>query len=218
MTCNLVDPIPTSLSQNIYQAETIKLSVQDIFNAGYNWSGPNNFSSFLREPEIKFATPQMGGLYTVYYNKNGCQSTSKSIQINIIAPTPPCSVSNNTLQTNNYGGKVYDSRFTSVISDNYTFQSNSSNGGGGLRIEFSTQTKPVSGLYKVVTTYSLSTQNEVKLDGSFSGNYFTSNSSGNVYVSYDTNGKMNVKFCNINFSFPTVPGSSFSGSANITEN
>jgi len=215
--CNIEVPVPSAEAQTVFQAETIRLSVQDNIYRQYFWTGPNGFTSNERQPEIRFATSAMSGLYNVYFKDYDCVSQTKSIQINVVAPTSPCSVTNNNMQTSIYGNKVYGSIYNYTGTGYYTLKASSSSGGGDLDVEFSTLTKPVPGLYKIVGSYSLTQQNEVKVDGVFSSAYIVA-TGGNVYVTFDSNGKMNVKFCNINFTNPSAYISNFTASANITEN
>lgn len=215
--CQIEDPIPVAESQNVFLADKIKLSVQDNIYREFYWTGPNGFTSNLREPEIYFATPEMSGLYYIYYKDNNCISQTKSIQINVITPTATCTVTNNTMQTSIYGNKQYNSIYTLNNSDYYTLNVSSSNGGGDLYVNFSTQTKPVAGIYKLVNSYSLIQQNEAQLTGVLNNNYIVA-SNGNIIISYGSNGKMNVKFCNLNFTNPSGYMSNFTASANITEN
>ena len=54
----------------------------------YNWSGPNNFSSTLREPIGFPAVPGTGGNYSVTITQDGC-SNSGSVPVTVTDVTPP---------------------------------------------------------------------------------------------------------------------------------
>jgi hypothetical protein len=212
--CNLEAPVPTAQSQNIYAAETLELSVQDIIYANYLWTGPNGFTSGDREPKIRFTSTAMSGVYQVKYGKNACESETKTIQINIVAPTPPCNTANNTMTTNVYGNRTFSYLAGNNNAGNYEFTANGT--GADLNFEFSTTTKPVAGLYKIVDSFSLTQQNEVRVGGVISNNYVVP-TSGVVYVSFDGSGKMNIKYCSLTFTNPSGYISNFVSSANLTE-
>ncbi|MFN6945370.1 MAG: LamG-like jellyroll fold domain-containing protein [Cytophagaceae bacterium] len=56
----------------ICSGETIELSSVNIDDASYSWSGPDGFTSDLRNPQIDNSTSANAGIYTLTIEKNGC--------------------------------------------------------------------------------------------------------------------------------------------------
>jgi hypothetical protein len=196
-------------------AETIKLSVNDNIYRRFFWTGPNGFTSNEREPKINFATPEMSGLYSVYYSEYDCVSQTKSIQINVVAPTPTCTVANNTWTNSVYNNNTMYA-YTSNYNSNYTFKA--SGGNSDLNFEFSTTTKPVAGIYKTVNpSFAMFSQiNEVRIYRVYANNSIVPNSA-DIYVTYNPSGKMNIKFCNLTFVSLQGYIQNFVFSANLNE-
>jgi len=71
----------------ICQGETLELEVFDLEDATYEWHGPLNFVSEDQIPIINNINPDMSGEYEVIGIVFGCQSESKSINVDI-KPTP----------------------------------------------------------------------------------------------------------------------------------
>ena len=180
----------------------------------YHWIGPNGFESFEREPKIRFATSEMSGEYQVQFIIGDCESEFQSVFIDVVEPTPPCNLTNNTSVLTTYGTK----QITSASVNNYNTNYNFTCSGPQLtyNIEFSKHELPVPGIYKIVESFSIITQNEVRVNGNYSNYYFATND-GYIYVKYDSNNKMNVKFCNVDFGviYNYIPD--FTASLNATD-
>lgn len=213
-SCNLETPIPTATSTEVYQANTIELSVQEMGGyVDYYWTGPNGFVSNERQPKIRFATIAMSGEYKVKFIYSDCESDYSSIFINVVEPLPSCSLNNDTSIMTTYGTHTITTAYTSDYNTNYKFHCSGSQ--VSYNIEFSKHELPVPGIYKVVNSFSLVTTNEVRLDGVYY--YYFAASSGYVFIKYDSNNKMNVQFCDIDFGvlYNYIPD--FSASLNATE-
>lgn len=213
-SCNIETPIPTAVTTNVYQANTIELSVQELGGyVTYHWTGPNGFESFEREPKIRFATTDMSGEYKVKYIDGNCESEFGIIYINVVEPIPSCSLNNNTSVMTTYGTKTITSAYTSNYNTNYRFYCSGSQ--VSYNLEFSKHEVPVPGIYKIVNSFSTITTNEVILNGTYT--YYFAASNGYVYIKYDSNNKMNVQFCDIDFGviYNYIPD--FTASLNATQ-
>ena len=71
MIASLPDAGMATNNSPICAGESLQLEVQEVFGASYLWTGPNGFSSSIRNPII---TPTDTGTYTVFVTVNNCQS------------------------------------------------------------------------------------------------------------------------------------------------
>ncbi|MEI6695074.1 MAG: gliding motility-associated C-terminal domain-containing protein [Bacteroidota bacterium] len=81
--------LPPNITSNspICAGDTLKLTADSIPNVQYVWSGPNNWSSFVRNPKIPNATAMNGGTY--YLQVAGCGDVSaENITAVVIKPIP----------------------------------------------------------------------------------------------------------------------------------
>jgi gliding motility-associated-like protein len=67
-------PIITASATKLCVDQILKLSTPDIEDATYHWSGPNNFSSTLQNPEIEIRGPQNAGDYKLTIKVGECLS------------------------------------------------------------------------------------------------------------------------------------------------
>ena len=88
----------------------VQLEVQDVFGATYAWTGPNAFSSTIRNPLV--AVPD-SGTYTVVVTVNNCASTYETFVD--VYPSPVLILMNDTtvalgqsIQLWASGGLTYD--------------------------------------------------------------------------------------------------------------
>jgi gliding motility-associated-like protein len=77
------DPEPSS-NTPVCEGESINLTVQEITGAVYKWTGPDGFTSDLREPVIADASPGNAGLYTVTIKIGQCLSSEKSTAVDVV--------------------------------------------------------------------------------------------------------------------------------------
>ncbi|MEO1412291.1 MAG: gliding motility-associated C-terminal domain-containing protein, partial [Bacteroidota bacterium] len=78
----------SSLAQPICEGEAILLSTPTVPNAGYQWSGPNGYSSDVQNPIIPEAELLDSGLYTVTLLIDGCLSEVSAPTEVFVAPLP----------------------------------------------------------------------------------------------------------------------------------
>ncbi len=72
--------IPTITSNGpLCDGATLNLSALEITNASYSWSGPNSFTSIVREPSISNVTNTNSGTYSVIATVNGCSSPASTL-------------------------------------------------------------------------------------------------------------------------------------------
>ena len=83
----LPNPIATATPNPICQGGSLQLGVNGGNNFGFAWSGPNGYTSNVKNPVINGILPSASGVYTVTVtNLNGCSDTS-SVSV-LVNPTP----------------------------------------------------------------------------------------------------------------------------------
>jgi len=90
--------LPPNISNNgsICAGDTLKLYADSIPNVQYLWSGPNNWTSFVRNPKIPNATAANSGTY--YLLVSGCGDVSSENQtIVVVKPKPHVIVTSDTI-------------------------------------------------------------------------------------------------------------------------
>jgi hypothetical protein len=106
VTVNSISTAPNNITlqsgtTNICAGANISMSATAVANAVYTWTGPNNFTSTVRNPTITGATTAAAGTYTVVASLGACSSNVASVTINVRPapnkPTISISVSNDTL-------------------------------------------------------------------------------------------------------------------------
>ena len=192
------------------------------FNDGvYLWTGPNGFTSNEPNPIIENASTDMIGEYTLIYKRGICVSEAVSIAVNVINNnTVICNPNNNT---GTFSNQFYPFSYYSIerqITSN-EFKLIGSDANSSLRIIFSSDTVPSSGVYSIVDNFGANSQNQVKLNTTIGYVYYSPidyfAKSGDVLISYTNSGNMYAIFCNVSFYRGTYSSSSFTGSAKITE-
>lgn len=95
-----VKPIPAaptaSTAGPVCEGETIRLSTPGVSGALYNWTGPDLFSSTLREPQITNATAAKVGSYNVSIMVDGCTSAIGTVSQTIKSTPATPLVSNSS--------------------------------------------------------------------------------------------------------------------------
>jgi PKD repeat protein len=106
VTINSITAAPSNITlqsgtTNICAGANIAMSATSVANAVYTWTGPNNFTSTVRNPTITGATTAASGTYTVVASLGACSSNVASVTINVKPapnkPTISISASNDTL-------------------------------------------------------------------------------------------------------------------------
>jgi gliding motility-associated-like protein len=86
----VINPIPTATagtsSPVVCEGETILLTANTV-SGTYNWTGPNNFSSTIEDPQILSSTSAATGTYSLTITANGC--TSPASTVNVLVNTIP---------------------------------------------------------------------------------------------------------------------------------
>jgi len=87
-----IDSVPSvSISSNspLCQGDTLYLNTNSsLLGSGYNWAGPNNFSSSQQNISVFNAQLNDPGIYSVVVNFNNCSDTA-SINVSIATSNPP---------------------------------------------------------------------------------------------------------------------------------
>jgi hypothetical protein len=87
-TVVLVRPTPSTPTAGsntpVCRGTTINLTASNISGASYSWTGPNSFTSSVRNPSISSSTVVMSGIYSVTATVNGCTSTAGSVVVNVV--------------------------------------------------------------------------------------------------------------------------------------
>lgn len=111
----LSTPSPSSNSP-VCSGNTLNLTVSAIAGASYSWTGPNGFTSSLRNPSIASVTTAAAGTYSLTISANGCTSPSGSTSVVIGTPlatpvpssnSPVCAGGTLTLSTAAVVGATY---------------------------------------------------------------------------------------------------------------
>ncbi|MCB1053578.1 MAG: immunoglobulin domain-containing protein [Acidobacteria bacterium] len=87
-------PVAISSNQPLCAGDTLNLSTPDVSGATYTWSGPNGFSSNLREPSISNVSTVNQGTYTCTITREGCQSQLASHNVTVHSLAAPMITSN----------------------------------------------------------------------------------------------------------------------------
>lgn len=88
VTVNQTPNAPSASSNApVCEGTSLNLFASAINNATYNWTGPNSFTSALKNPVIRNITTTGAGAYSVTVTVNDCISTVSSINV-IVKPLP----------------------------------------------------------------------------------------------------------------------------------
>lgn len=85
-----VAPVAATLGA-VCEGQTLRFTTPVRTAASYEWTGPNGFSSLIREPQILNATLAQAGTYAVALTVNGCKSVSAST-VAVVNPIPAAPV------------------------------------------------------------------------------------------------------------------------------
>lgn len=183
-------------------------------NFVYQWNGPGvnetNQSPTLQLNNIKLS---QRGMYYCNMGNSDCNTSltdSVYIDVKLLQETPPCSITDNTVTASSIPGSVFGSvtksyggswntmnMYASAASfgyPSYTILFNSYNG----------NVEPKDGVYittEIAVFNPLQEPNEISISFIYASNYFHCRSGNKVYVSH-VNGKLQVNFCNLEFSSP----------------
>ena len=100
----ILSPRPTAVASSnspVPYGGTVQLSTPTISGAGYQWSGPNGFSSTLQNPTISNATQTANqGNYSLVVVSNFCASPAAVINVQVSPSTDPI------LSMSQFGGTI----------------------------------------------------------------------------------------------------------------
>ena len=156
----------------------------------YFWTGPNGFTSNLKNPIIQNSSSLMSGEYNLIKKIGLCESVKSSIAVSIIANPITCSISQNNYKVNNSNVNII-----SVARSGNEFICYDNNN-GQLIVRFDPNILITSGLYKTVQ-YLGSGDNSRDIEITLP--YSRATSGGDVLVSV-ANNMVTVKFCSLNFN------------------
>ena len=95
VTCPSIS-VTASNNGPICQGGTLQLDATDVPGATYSWTGPNGFTSAVRNPSIANAQPAATGLYSVAINNAGCiYNASTSATVDALPTTPTITADTN---------------------------------------------------------------------------------------------------------------------------
>ena len=213
-----------SITPTVFSGESINLKViEDFQEEGivYQWTGPNNFSSSLKNPIITNATLAMTGEYKLKVSKGICISDEVSSNVEVISNTANCNQSNDTATfTNGVNISSFVNNTQNELVEGYSIRASSFR--ESVEVIFSDNAVPSIGVYSIVnksTALSSGKVHVVATETSDFGDVATYYAkSGDVQISYTSNGKAIVKFCQVPFSFSTNAGTDTIGSCKFTVN
>jgi hypothetical protein len=170
----------------------------------YNWSGPGNFSSHDKSPQITDPVRGSNEVYTVeIVTPGGCVYTSNSKPITVTGPWNP-----GTLATDSNAAKIAqtDLSFNKIVgntgSSDYMIKATSAT--SFLAVEFPNNVPPPEGYYTMTNSTSPLGNGQARVtcatDQMFSaGNTWQPAPGGTVYVSVDNN-VTTISFSGITFT------------------
>ncbi|SFC18502.1 Por secretion system C-terminal sorting domain-containing protein [Flexibacter flexilis DSM 6793] len=119
-------PTITSTTTNICEGSAITMTVPNFAGTTYKWTGPNGFTSTVRNPSILAATPANSGTYYVTATVAGCTSVPSVITVNVNPKpaAPVATVSAATLCSNDtirlHASTVADAAYYWTGPNNFT--------------------------------------------------------------------------------------------------
>ncbi|WP_192811663.1 SBBP repeat-containing protein [Pontibacter sp. BAB1700] len=87
LTISAKPPVPELTASSPSVGGTLYLSATKIPGATYSWTGPNNFTSTLREPTRASMRASDAGTYTLTVNVNGCTNSASIAVVLATVPT-----------------------------------------------------------------------------------------------------------------------------------
>lgn len=191
----------------------LETTANENFELTYNWSGPNNFKSNLKNPVLSDITTAMAGEYKLKTTKGICESSESSVLVAINAPNIPCNPTKNTMmfEGTTFSPLTFNSVYTTNDGDNFTIEAGTLR--ADLTIEFARDVKPTPGIYSICSSCPTSFMKNDEVCVSLNYLEFSHARSGSVFIS-STNGKLTAVFCNVLFEQSSFK---LNSSATITE-
>jgi gliding motility-associated-like protein len=118
-----VNPIPfvSAIGSTVCTVQTMSLGANAVPASTFNWSGPNQFSSFAQNPILNLPSLTANGFYTVVATTaNGCTANAVA-QVSVVAPpTLSITLSSNTLCAQALNGSPNSVTLTALGAVSYT--------------------------------------------------------------------------------------------------
>jgi hypothetical protein len=183
-------------------------------NTTYSWTGPNGFTSTLKNPTILNATTIKSGDYKVIVRGGICESPEASVNVSVINNTVNCTPPDNTASYSGFTNLSFWNISTTTPGSNiFSIIAYATN--AHQTIELYNSNPIFSGIYTIVSSTTPLSQNTAHISTSYSGLNFVAKS-GDVLVS-KVNGKIYAIFCNVPFSTTTTTTTSFNGTSKVIE-
>jgi hypothetical protein len=225
-TCSNMRHLRITATTPVTIGQEIKMSVPEVGGYRlYNWSGPDNFNNYqYPDYSIGYAELKHEGWYYVSVSNSSCEIKVDSVYIDVKLPqgTPSCTVANNNTTYSN----LFDDSYTSVtkgIEPTLALKSLSATGNGNMIIYFHhywRTAEPEDGIYTTINTPLFeqfdANYNKVYITTTKGSIYWGSHENQQVYVSH-VNGKLQVRFCNLNMSGYNGTSYFTSASGNVLE-
>ena len=208
-SCAALNTMPITANGPVTIGNTLKFSVPDRPGYTYTWFGPWYYSGYNPSDSIWDASLKNEGWYYVRIDKDGCTAPkydSVYIDVKLKQGNPPCTA---TLNTATYS-LLFDDTFTSIDKSwdpGYgVLTLNASGNGVDLDIIFHPHwntIEPEDGIY-YTTNVPTFDQVDPEYNKVFASTvkqsiYWSTHADQPVYVSH-VNGKLQVRYCNINMS------------------
>lgn len=186
----------------VLENESISIGTDLAPGFEYRWTGPNGFESNLANPIINNAGSEDSGTYHLTYSKGIC-IVETSLNLIVESTVIPCTPQKNKLTfTASVTPMSFYGSYNHNSSGYYTMEMNSSE--GDLRVIFSNQSAPESGVYSINQESPTSPgPGEVSVAVNYNG-YYGEAREGDVYITKHAEGVYSILFCEFKFynSFP----------------
>jgi hypothetical protein len=209
--CGKIENASISTNSPVVVGWPIEISASSNLYGIYKWVSPVGssleqsgfISSYTYAYYKNVASFSDSGTYKLEVKISGCVQDTGTVKIKIIPPpTAPCNITNNTSTSNiiGVGGDTYTYRdFTNNVVTAYP---NIASSEGALHFSFWGNAAPKPGKYKTNGSTFSTVETEVGCWLSyFPGRQFINKVGQDVYVNI-VNGKMQISFCNAEFTNP----------------
>ena len=226
--CKAIKEIKISANQILTIGDDLSLSATEVGGFRiYNWNGPNFFDSQDPENLIEDVSLKHRGWYSlhVYTLEDETCEGFDSVFVDVLLKqgSPECTTNPNTVSFNNQGQSEYLLAVEGV--DSFTNQkkltANGISGSCDIFFHPSWFAREIqTGIYTTTNTSSMDVAdgdyNKVFIGITRSNFFWGCDENQTVYVS-NSNGKLSVEFCNLNFNANNGAGLSSTASGNISE-
>lgn len=193
-----------SYEKPLYKGFPLRLYTESSTSYFYRFRGPNHLDINTSNESTYYvhsSTDADTGFYTVQISNNDCVIKDGKVRVVFdTPPAPPCAIANNTSTTNTVGiGGVSYGYVSMDLFGSPKIVGQASN--QSLHIQFQHDFTPKPGVYNSTMDNSPDAPNEVYVYIIKSQTYVML-SGTSVYIN-EVNGKLQVSFCNADFSYST---------------